>query len=75
LASFHKVCSQHALPVRLSYRPVVQENARMENKIKNDSENPNRHDEPNKLPHTEIPHQKHKPHPNEDNPLEPKQGI
>jgi hypothetical protein len=47
----------------------------MENTIEKDTEDTNPNDEPNKIPHRDIPHQKHKPHPNQDNPLEPKQGI
>jgi hypothetical protein len=41
----------------------------------NDSEREPANDEPGKLPPHGLPNQKHKPHPNQDNPLEPKQGI
>jgi hypothetical protein len=35
---------------------------------------PKPHNEPTKYP-PELPQDKHKPHPNQDNPLEPEQGI
>jgi hypothetical protein len=36
---------------------------------------PNHNEDPVKAPSKVLPNQKHKPHPNQDNPLEPEQGI
>jgi hypothetical protein len=40
-----------------------------------DSNQPNPHDEPTKDPTKELPNQKHKPHPHQDNPFGNEQGI